>query len=402
MLSMPHLNRALTGAGFLAFFFLILPTLARGQEPPPAPLPTIEWDASTLRLIEPRADYGRMARLADGRIACAFDRDRKMWLRISGDGAATWGDPILVAAEERSWLTNASLLPLDDGSLLYFWNDRPLEAIEHEHKPAPPGRLKRPIRIRMARSADNGRTWSAPRTLYAAGPSYRDGCWEPAGLQLPSGEVQVYFSNEFPFQATDEQEIALLRSRDRGRTWSKAERVSLRQGHRDGMPAPLLLADGRGIAVAIEDNGVSAGGVFKPSILSTTLADDWRCAPVDATSPRRRPALATPLDPRWYAGAPFLARLPSGQTLLSFQESPDGTLDRCRLAVCVGDPSAAGFTNKTYPLPLGPTGNQAWNALFVKDAQTVIAVASATVDGQRGVWSVTGRVVLRKQPSTSR
>jgi hypothetical protein len=49
-----------------------------------------------------------------------------------------------------------------------------------------------------------------------------------------------------------------MRSRDGGRTWGAAERAGFRAGHRDGMPVPVSLADGSGVAVAIEDNGWAA------------------------------------------------------------------------------------------------------------------------------------------------
>jgi hypothetical protein len=243
----------------------------------------------------------------------------------------------------------------------------------------------------MARSADRGRTWSPPRTIHTAGPSYQDGCWEPAAIQLPSGEIQVFFADESRFRITAEQEIALRRSPDGGTTWERVERFSLRAGHRDGMPAPLVLAGGRGVVVAIEDDGLS-GGRFKPVVITVTQAKKGHFGVVVVDSPERRGALAEPLDPAWYGGAPFLRQLPSGETLLSYQESADGSLARCRMAVCVGDRDANHFTHKTYPLPLGPRGNQSWNSLLVKDEHTVTAVLTATVGGVRGVWIVDGRV----------
>lgn len=354
-------------------------------------LPTITWHVATLRLVEQGGDYGRMVRLKDGSIACVYDRAARVWIRHSNDEGMTWKAPILVAEDPDCWLTNADLLPLKDGTLVYFWNERPLAAVKRQHEKTPPGSLTRPFLIRVANSKDLGRTWSTPRTIYTAGNTFQDGCWEPVGLQLPSGEVQVYFSNEAPFQTTAEQEIALLRSSDNGRTWGKAERIALRKDHRDGMPVPLLLAGGRGIAVAIEDNGYS-GERFKPVILHTTLADNWRSGVIGGNSPGRWSALAEPLAPEWYGGGPFLRQLPTGETLLSYQESADGTLNRCRMAVCVGDENARNFTNKTYPIPLGPEGNHAWNSLFVKDAHTVTAVSTATVNGVRGVWVIDGHV----------
>ncbi len=354
-------------------------------------LPTISWEASTLQLVQAGGDYGRMVQIGAGRVACVYDTWGKMWIRHSLDEGKTWQEPILVAKAAGCWLTNAELLVLQDGSLLYFWNERPLKAVAAQGAASQPGESARRFLIRMARSEDGGRSWSPGRTLYAAGSRYGDGCWEPTSLLLPSGEIQVYFSNEAPFTKTEEQEIALLRSLDGGSTWSKAERIAFRKGHRDGMPVPVLLAGGGGIAVSIEDNGY-AGERFKPVILHTSLADNWRSGPIGGESPHRWGALAEPLKAGWYGGAPCLRRLPSGKVLLSYQEGADGGMDRCRMAVCVGDADARNFGHKTYPLPLGPKGNQLWNSLFVKDARTVVAISTATVKGVRGLWAVEGTV----------
>ncbi len=378
----------------VAWVSMLAPVPASSQ---PRALPTIEWDASTLQLIEPGGDYARMVRLGDGAIALAYDRGGKLCVRRSTDEGRTWAEPVFVAEEADCWLTNSELLALRNGELLYFWNERPRAAVAHQHEPAPPGKLSRPFLIRMARSADGGGTWSAPQTLYTAGPSYEDGCWEPAGIELRGGdrdgEVHVYFANEFPFQHTAEQEISLVRSRDGGRTWSRAERVAMRNRHRDGMPAPLLLADGRGIVVAVEDNGLSGNDRFKPAIVHATLEDNWRSGAVDGNSPRRWPALAEPLPANWYGGAPCLRQLSSGETLLSYQESEDGTLAAARMVVCIGDENARGFTNTTYPLAdASAAPGQHWNSLFVKSDDTVTAVATATIKGRRGIWTIDGRV----------
>jgi hypothetical protein len=373
-----------------ALTFVLSGSLQAGEEAGSS-LPTLTWDAASLRLVAEHGEYGRMVRLDDGRIACDYDRDRRMWIRHGDELGVRWGEPVLVAGEPVCWLTNADLLPLRDGTLLYFWDERPVAALAYQHRPAPPGRLTQPFRIRMARSADRGRTWSPPRTIHIAGPSYQDGCWEPAAVQLPSGEVQVYFADESRFTETAEQEIARLRSRDGGMTWGQAERFSLRAGHRDGMPAPLVLAGGRGVVVAIEDDGLT-GGRFKPVVIAPPVDRDGRAAGVGGDSPGRRGALAVPLDPAWYGGAPCLRQLPSGETLLSYQESADGSLARCRMAVCVGDRDARHFTHKTYPLPPGLRGNQLWNSLFVNDARTVTAVSTTTVNGVRGIWAVAGHI----------
>src|SRR5688572_30956106 len=111
---------------------LLITTSVAGE--PRRPLPTIEWDASTLRLIEPGGDYARMARLGDGAIACAYDRGGKLLVRRSTDEGKTWAEPVLVAEDGDCWLTNSELLPLKNGELLYFWNERPRAALEYQHK----------------------------------------------------------------------------------------------------------------------------------------------------------------------------------------------------------------------------------------------------------------------------
>ena len=358
----------------------------------PTALPTIEWDRSTLQLVAAGGDYARMVRLNDGAIGVAYDRAGKLSFRRSTDEGKTWSDPVLVAEDRDCWLTNSELLPLTNGELLYFWNERPRDALKYQDKPAPPGELTRPFLIRMARSRDHGRTWSAPQTLYTAGPSYQDGCWEPAGIELPDGEIHVYFANEFPYPTTAEQEIALIRSADGGRTWSKAERASMRKGHRDGMPAPLLLAGGRGIVVAIEDNGLSRNDRFKVAIVHTTLDDHWRGGAVDGESPRRWSALAKPLPEDHYAGAPNLRQL-SNETLLSYQASADGTLAGTRMVVCVGDGDARRFANASQPFAAADAEpGQLWCSLFIKTADTVTALGTVTINGRRGIWTIDGRV----------
>jgi hypothetical protein len=372
---------------------MLMAIVARALEPSPsAESTTIEWDAATLRLIELRGSYGRMVRLKDGAVACVFDRAGKMWIRHSTDDGKTFAEPILVASNPDSWLTNADLLVLKSGQLLYFWNDRPLAAMKYAHRPAPEGLLKTPFRICMSRSEDNGRSWSRPQTLYSAGAEFQNGCWEPAAVERASGEIQVYFANESPYRDSAEQEISRLQSRDGGRTWDDAQRISFRAGHRDGMPSPLVLAGDGSVVVAIEDNGID-GDAFKPAIVHIPLAADAKPGAVLGDSADRWPALAEPLSPKTYAGAPGLRQLPSGLTLLCYQESADGALEHCRMAVCVGTSDARRFGNKTYPLGQDATPGQMWNSLFVKDALHITAISGASVKGKNGIWAIDGRVV---------
>ena len=341
----------------------------------------ILWDASTLVLIQTEGLYGRMARLPDGRILCAYERGGRVWVRHSRDEGASWDSELLAAEYEHGVAANPEVLVLNNGWVLLAYNERPRDGVH-------------PYAIRVRTSQDGGENWSDARLVYEAGVSSGAGCWEPAMIQLPSGEVQLFFANEKPFPDTNEQEITLVRSQDHGDTWSDPERIGYRAGFRDGMPVPLVLAEQKGMVVAIEDNGID--GRFKPVILYTTLEDNWRSGPIGADHPRRWPALETPLPERVYAGAPYVRQFPSGITVLSAQSAEgrmnEGNMAYSRMVVWLGDTEAKNFTNPSEPFSTPPDANGLWNSLFIKNAFTVTALSSTTLFGIRGLWAIDGRL----------
>ncbi|MDF2441108.1 MAG: hypothetical protein JWN98_2092, partial [Abditibacteriota bacterium] len=167
-------------------------------------------------------------------------------------------------------------------------------------------------------------------------------------------------------------------------------------GSRDGMPVPVLLRNNGGIAMAIEDNGLS--GTFKPVIVWTSLADNWRSGAVNANSPRRWSALQPPLPPAVYGGAPYLRQMPSGATILAYQQGDTGNLDLARMVVGVGDAQARNFSTLSHPFPHSPGKSQLWNALFVKNRNTITAISQTSINGIGGIWSIDGRLVRQATP----
>ncbi|MCA1482081.1 sialidase family protein, partial [Bradyrhizobium sp. NBAIM08] len=108
--------------------------------------------------------------------------------------------------------------------------------------------------IRTKKSYDGGLSWTDERLLYEAGSKFEDGCWEPSQIQLPSGEIRLFFSDEGPYTNSNEQNISLFRSLDNGLAWTaQPQMVSFRAGKRDGMPVPVLLKDKNEILFSIED-----------------------------------------------------------------------------------------------------------------------------------------------------
>jgi hypothetical protein len=338
----------------------------------------IHWKEETRVLVQPGGQYGRMARLDKETLLCAFTWKRALQIRRSSDQGHTWSDPQEITAWAPGSLANAELLVLKNGDVLAFFNRRPGSDSKEPHS------------IGCCRSTDRAAAWSAPITIYGGDAKMDKGCWEPAALELPDGRIAVWFANENPFPKSHEQEISITFSSDRGLTWTAPKRFSCRAGSRDGMPVPVLSADAKSIFVAIEDNGLS--GAFKPVILTTPSAGSF--SPIDARSPHRHAALATPLPALAYAGAPYLRILPGGSAVLSFQLADSGNMRESRMAVCLGDPQARSFGPPSFPFPAA-TGApaQLWNALLIKNPKTVTAISETTLDSKPGIWAIDGEIL---------
>jgi hypothetical protein len=359
---------------FIVSAWLLCSTLAAAADPV-----KIEWNEDTLTLIEQQAGYGRMIRANDGHILCCFDKNGRVCVKASVDDGKTWAsEPVIVASSTFGNVTNPELLKLRNGSVMCCFNERPGDGIH-------------PFAILSCSSSDGGRTWSVPKRIYKADTKFENGCWEPAAIQLPEGEIQLYFANESPYRASDEQEITMLRSLDDGQTWKKPTTISFRGDHRDGMPVPLLLQDGpKGIVVVIEDNGLN--GDFKPVIVYSSLPNKWRHGPVSGDSPCRWPALSVPLEPDVYAGAPYIRQMPSGETVLSFQCTEAGRR-KPHMLVYVGNNWCRKFAGRSVPFEVDGDTSCLWNSLFVKSKDVITAVSGTTVRGVVGLWSIDGKLI---------
>lgn len=340
------------------------------------PPKTISWDEKTLTLIAERASYGRMIRLTGGDILCAFGRRDRICTSRSTDDGKTWSAPKTVVKYKFGTAANPELLELANGWVLLSYNERPRDGKHH-------------FTIRTCISKDGGKTWTADSLVYRADTRWGNGCWEPAQIQLPSGEIQLYFANEAPYRSSNEQEISMVRSYDSGVTWSKPTTICFRTDHRDGMPVPLILNDGKGIIVAIEDNAL--GRKFRPAIVSTSMTDNWNQPSVDGNDPGRWWALGHPLAANVNAAAPYIRQFPTGETVLSCQIHKPGA--EPVMAVYVGDAEARNFSGKTTPFKTDSGRSGKWNSLFIKNTTTVTAISGTTIDGITGLWAIDGQLI---------
>jgi hypothetical protein len=65
------------------------------------------------------------------------------------------------------------------------------------------------------------------------------------------------------------------------------------------------------------------------------------------------------------------------------------------MVVYVGDSSAQGFGGRSMPFETLTDAPGLWNALFVKDAETITAISGTSVDGAGGLWAIDGHIERR-------
>jgi hypothetical protein len=348
----------------------------------------IVWDYSTLKKVSssgPRyCGYARLTQLYYKSLVAVYEADGNIVCVRSFDLGTSWSTPIPIAPySEGVAMTVPDILELNDHSILVCYNPRPGK-----------NATGKKFGIRTQKSYDGGITWTDKCLLYEADSTFQNGCWEPSAIQLPNGEIQLFFANEGDYLSSDEQNISLLRSFDNGLTWSKKrEIVSFRPEKRDGMPSPLLLQNGTDIVFSIEDNGL---GNFKPYTIRSTISNNWASI-VGATSSDRNYALAEPIANNIYAGAPYLRQLKTGQTILSYQgtEGRTNSINFAEMKVVIGDNNARNFTKKTVPFIIASNKSGLWNSLAVLSDNTIIALTSTNSysSGNTEIWMIKGHVI---------
>ena len=322
----------------------------------------IFWDSRSPIVVFNGGGYARIIELQDGRLmaCCEWSGIR---ISFSSNKGQTWKEPTTIVTNTNN-VPNCvpDMIQLRDGTIIVAYNPRPSTPYTDDRR----------FSIRLKRSTDNGRTWSKEIVVYDGGSTFETGCWEPCLLELPSGELQLYFADESPYDKNADQQISICRSFDKGLTWSAPACVSYRAGYRDGMPVPVLLSDSTTIAVAIEDNGWGYND-FVPTIVRTTLSRNWNSF-VPASSTYRTKAIDYKYCPVATGGAPYLRVLPNGETVLSHQ-SPYNHSGKPVMYVYVGNSSARNFKAMSSPFPVPQDQQALWNSLAVIDTGVVVAVS---------------------------
>jgi BNR repeat-like domain len=339
----------------------------------------IVWDTATRTKITD-GNYARIRQLDNQNLIAVYSRVNNLYIKYSDDLGETWvNEQLLFEGDDNYNMTNAEAIQLSNKSIIVGCNRR-VKDVKWG------GDYTYGIMVMI--SDDYGQTWTPPKLIYTAGNSSETGCWEPALLQLPNGEVQCYFANEHPYPTSNEQEISMLRSFDNGENWtSEIVTVCFAQGSRDGMPVPLL--DGNNILLAIEDN--SNGHLLQPSIIKETVASNWGNGIVGSSDSRRIQAVPDFAATR-YAGAPYIAKLKSGEIILCYQDRDGRDKNFETMKVRVSGSVGESFTNESEPFVIPITNSAKWNSLCSLSNGKVVAVTSTNAYNQ-GVYLIKGEVV---------
>jgi hypothetical protein len=328
------------------------------------------WDLSTQVTVFPSGNYARMIELQDGRLLAVAEAGGGISITFSSNKGATWTSPWLIASPpNRVFYAVPDVIQLADGTILVGINPRPQSPYSEDRR----------FGIRVVRSVDNGANWSEPYFVFDAQHTFNDGCWEPAFLELPSGEVQCYFANENEYTNSNEQNISMCRSFDKGISWSEPVMVCFRPGFRDGMPVPILLKDRSDIVVIIEDNGWPGRGNFAATTVRNSLQSNWTNGYIGAVSPFRKMIFETTPPANIVSAAPYIRQLPNGETVASYQSNENrssGDLQYFDMQVLMGDEQAQNFKAKSAPFSLGTDQHSIWNSVSVIDTGIVVAVGS--------------------------
>lgn len=328
----------------------------------------VAWDHSTMRditsiavdnrgYVENNLIYPRIKRMSNGQLMMSFMNNTYGWepyVALSDDNGQSWHhvqrlqdqkQGISSAGDDTFVYVNPDFIELANGDILLAYQCRWKKGyndLEHTNENC---------FIETMVSHDKGLTWDAAKRVYTGR------CWEPAMLQLPSGEIQMYItdSNDVRYKRSQPCTI-VIRSFDNGKTWQGKPECSYRDGEvisrtidergsYDGMPSAVILNDGA-IAVPLE----VWSGVLKmdqtPVIVVTDKATNWH----SDQSIRRDGGPGYPAKRQIHkdlqAYGPYITRLPEGEPIVISSGKYKGQQG---MWVLVGDCNADNFNHATSP-----------------------------------------------------
>lgn len=376
----------------------------------------IAWDRSSFQEMtsvwvsnehytETELHYPRIKELSDGTLLMSFMNDNYGWdvlVRRSEDGGKTWSDARMIrkrydesssAGKDEVVFVNPDFIELQDGRIMMAYQWR----YKKGYNDIPNTNMNCGIEIMF--SEDMGQTFSAPRRIYTGR------CWEPAMLQLPSGEIQMYITDSHEtLKGVSQPCTILIRSLDNGVTWQGKKSCTYADGEivsrtieerctADGMPTGVWLDGNYGIAVPLE----VWSGKYKmdqtPVVVRTDADSNWHSDQSIRREGGPEYPLKKQLNKDFIGFGPYSTKLPTGEMVVL----SNGTYkNREGVWVFIGNQHADDFRYATTPF----TGH--WGSIACVGNNRVIGTGTFPYDendGQShfGVRVMNGRLNYSKE-----
>lgn len=373
----------------------------------------ISWDASTfqevtetyvsnLGYIEHDFYYPRAKRLTDGSILLTYSNHHYGWdiyASRSEDNGKTWSDAVCVdhsypekytmstgeVIDDMHVYVNPDFIELQDGRIIMAYQWRYKSGYGDLPK------TNENCGIMVSFSEDKGRTWSKPVE------AYRGRCWEPAFLQLPSGEIHMYITSSQDIKdKTSFPRTIVIRSFDGGKTWQGKQTCGIHDNEAisrsfddrfcyDGMPTGVLLNDNKGIVVPLESWHGRLVVDQTPIVVKTTMEENWKLDQkkiLEEGGPDYPNKKEINKDLQGYG--PYGSKLPTGEVVVLCNGTYKGTQ---AVWVLLGDKMADNFHFATSPF----TSDEYWGCIDYIGDNKVLACATYKYKG----WNNVDRGMIR-------
>ena len=366
----------------------------------------ISWDRSTyseiteaevpgLGYIERNLYYPRAKHLSDGAVLLSFSNHHygfDIYAMRSIDGAKTWSDAVCIAhsrdtvyrdsggrtAPDRIVYVNPDFIELQDGRIIMAFQWRFYKGYGDLPK------TNENCGIMISFSSDKGRSWSEPVEVY------RGRCWEPAFLQLPSGEIQMYITSSQDIrEKTSFPRTVVIRSFDGGMTWQGKtccgigdnEVVSRTYDDRfayDGMPSAVVLDGGEGIVVPLESWHGKYVVDQTPIVVKTTMEGNWHLDQEKVLSEGGPDYPMKKEVNRDFQGyGPYCTKLGTGEVIVQSNGYYKGVPG---MWTFVGDRHADNFHFATSPF----NGDEYWGSIDYMGGNTLISTGTCKYQDSDG------------------
>ena len=301
----------------------------------------------------------------------ALSKDLRNWTYM-GNLWKSYDVVTSIGTNDVRYFTNANGLVLSSGELLVVAAFRAVHAYGKMDAQADQGLI-------VKKSKDGGKTWYGEKEIYH-GP-----CWEAHLIELPSGEIQCFYSESRPWISSSHSGTGMVWSKDGGATWEPELGSHFRVMRKHWwnfkpsnsayggmycytyqMPVGVILNGSKQFAFAMESANQrvtnSSGGTSDQFSIALAFSKEdgvWVNLVDDEVLPpeQRIDSLVT------RGAAPYLVQFPSGECLLAY----GGTDGKQHLMI--GGPDARHWGDAFDGLPY----KGSWGGLDLTSSHQVIS-----------------------------